>query len=53
MFSTPRYNRDIDVNAFGRKLIDMCCLHSLHMLNGRFSNDRNGNFTCTANNGHS
>ena len=38
---------------FGLSLIDLCCEHDIHMLNGRISDDVEGNFTCISNEGRS
>ena len=53
LFDLPRQNRDREVNRYGLSLIDLCCTHNVHIVNGRFVDDCNGNFTCIANAGHS
>lgn len=52
-FCLPRNNKDSVLNRFGSSLIELCCMHNLHMFNGRLFGDKGGNFTCTANDGHS
>ena len=52
-FDTPRSNKDKCSNRFGHSLIYLCCTYSIHMLNGRFPGDANGEFTCVANDGKS
>ncbi|ESO86614.1 hypothetical protein LOTGIDRAFT_166878 [Lottia gigantea] len=52
-FELPRNNLDAIENNFGRKLINMCKLFGVHILNGRKNGDINGNFTCTTNGGRS
>lgn len=45
-FDLPRVNKDkTKVNSFGRSLVNFCCTHSMHFLNGRFDDDK-GEFTC-------
>ena len=44
---------DMEYNRFGLSLIDLCCIYAVHVLNGRFSSDAKGHFTCIANNGAS
>jgi len=45
-FETPRATKDVfRSNSFGRALVDFCCLHDIHMLNGRFD-DVIGELTC-------
>ena len=51
-FDLPRQSKDSRCNTFGRSLINMCCTHDLHVLNGRF-NDHLGNFTCVSGDGAS
>ena len=50
-FSIPRRSRDKEYNRFGLSLIELCCTYDIHLLNGRFSGDSLGNYTCVANNG--
>ena len=38
---------------YGKCLVELCCVHDIHLLNGRLHDDFSGNFTCTANNGKS
>ncbi|VDI46083.1 Hypothetical predicted protein [Mytilus galloprovincialis] len=46
---SDRSSMDKTVNAFGRKLLQMCFNTGLVVANGRLCNDKNGNFTfCTA-----
>ena len=53
-FSMARKNKDIDFsNAYGLSLVELCCTFSVHILNGRLFDDKEGNFTCFANNGTS
>jgi len=53
-FTTPRASKDCQVyNSFGLSLIDLCCTFDVHFFNGRLFSDKNGEFTCFANNGAS
>lgn len=53
-FCLSRSSKDSSLNRFGSSLIDLCCLHEIHiMFNGRLFGDTEGNFTCTANDGNS
>ena len=53
-FYIPRKNKDIDFsNTYGISLIELCCTFNIHILNGRLFGDKDGNFTCFANNGTS
>ena len=53
-FNLDRNSKDtITYNNFGLSLIDLCCEHDIHMLNGRLFDDVDGNITCTANEGRS
>ena len=53
-FDLPRRNKDIiRYNNFGRTLVDLCCTYNIHILNGRCSDDSDGNYTCIVNEGHS
>ena len=53
-FNLDRNSKDtITYNNFGMSLIDLCCEHDIHMLNGRLFDDVDGNITCTANEGRS
>ncbi|CAC5423117.1 unnamed protein product [Mytilus coruscus] len=46
---SDRHSMDKTVNAFGRKLLQMCFNTGLVVANGRLCNDKDGNFTfCTA-----
>ena len=46
-------NKDIiRYNNFGRILVDLCCTYNIHIVNGRCSDDSDGNYTCIANEGH-
>lgn len=53
MFNINRRSKDETCNRFGTSLIDLCCTHNIHTLNGRVSEDINGEITCIANNGRS
>ena len=48
-----RNTRDTVLNRFGQSLIELCCTHDIHIVNGRTENDTSGNFTCVANEGKS
>ena len=52
-FSIPRKSRDLhgELNPHGKLLLDLCCVHSLHMLNGRTRGDMDGHLTCFTANG--
>jgi hypothetical protein len=54
-FNIPRCSRDNTVapNAFGRYLLDMCSTFGIHMLNGRFPGDCDGEFTYSTKIGNS
>ena len=53
-FELPRSSCDKEnVNSFGRALIDLCCTHNIHIVNGRASDNAVGHYTCIANNGSS
>ena len=53
-FDLDRKSKDTDTyNNFGLSLIDLCCEHDIHMLNGRMFDDVDGNITCTSNEGRS
>ena len=52
-FCVPRNSKDDKYNTFGMSLIELCCSHSVHLLNGRLFHDKRGEFTCFANNGAS
>ena len=52
--SLDRNSKDANTyNKFGLSLIDLCCEHDIHMLNGHISDDVEGNFTCISNEGRS
>ena len=40
-------------NKFGLSIVDFCCKHDIHMLNGRLFDDKEGNIICVANEGRS
>ena len=54
-FCTRRNSQDQhgEVNAHGKSLLYLCCLHNVHILNGRTVGDRTGNLTCFTANGSS
>ena len=52
-FDSPRKSKDDTCNRFGTSLIDLCCTHNIHVLNGRLFYDSAGEITCVANNGRS
>ncbi|MES9879852.1 MAG: hypothetical protein ABW185_03125, partial [Sedimenticola sp.] len=52
-FSLNRESKDQTHNNFGLSLIEMCKMYGIHILNGRFSSDKGGNYTCIANDGAS
>ena len=54
MFNLNRNSKDSQTyNKFGLSLVDLCCEHDVHMLNGRLFDDKEGNITCVANEGRS
>ncbi|KAK6168821.1 hypothetical protein SNE40_019995 [Patella caerulea] len=53
IFNIRRYNLDKEINNYGRQLIDLLMAYGIHLLNGRFPGDREGNYTCFANRGKS
>lgn len=52
-FSINRQSKDETCNRFGMSLIDLCCIHAIHTLNGRMFDDKGGEITCVANDGSS
>ena len=48
-----RKSKDESYNRFGTFFIDLCCTYGIRVLNGRLFNDKNGEITCTANEGSS
>ena len=52
-FDMPRNSKDETYNRFGISLLDLCCSINIHILNGRMFDDKNGEITCTSNNGSS
>lgn len=54
IFEMPRHNKDNNqCNLFARTLVDICCTHNIHILNGKLYDDKVGNVTCIANEGSS
>jgi len=52
-FEMPRNNKDNIYNSFGHTLLELCCAHGIHILNGRVTGDPDGEFTCITHNGAS
>ena len=52
-FNKIRQSKDETYNHFGMPLIDLCCTHDIHTLNGRLYDDTNGEISRTANGGRS
>lgn len=53
-FNLSRNSKDSQTyNKFGLSLIDLCCEHDIHILNGRLFDDIEGNITCVSNEGRS
>jgi hypothetical protein len=48
-----RHNKDTQLYARGKELLDVCIVHQLRVLNGRTLGDLSGNFTCFTPNGAS
>ena len=48
-----RNNKDSQMNKFGSLRIDLYCTFDILMANGRLFDDKDGKFTCTANEGRS
>ena len=48
-----RTSCDVKVNAYGKKLVQLCQAFNLNVANGAVPGDRLGNFTCHANRGAS
>jgi hypothetical protein len=46
-----RQNHDVNVNGWGRKLLDLCCDVGLLIFNGQMPGDKLGEFICLANGG--
>ena len=55
IFCTRRNSQDQhgEVNAHGKSLLYLCCMHNVHILNGRTAGDREGTLTCFTANGSS
>ena len=50
-FAIPRKSKDADFsNPYGLSLIELCCTFNVHILNGRLFGEKEGHFTCFANN---
>ena len=50
MFNFNRKSKHLQTyNKFTLALVDLCCDHDIHKLNGRLFVDREGNITCVAN----
>ena len=52
-FNIERNTKDSHTNNFGISLIELCKIYSIHILNGRFPGDSEGEITCVANEGSS
>ena len=52
-FSLHRQTKDHVDNNFGLSLIELCKVYNVHILNGRFPGDIEGETTCVANEGSS
>ena len=52
-FDKPRSSKDNEVNNFDHKLLNICHIFGIHCLNGRFSGDTGGDYTCITLNGAS
>ena len=52
-FNIPRISRDSQTNTFGRTLIQLCRDCGIHILNGRFPGDVDGEFTFISQTGSS
>ena len=54
-FQIERKSRDLhaEVNNHGKALLNLCCSHGIHILNGRVKGDLEGHLTCFTNNGAS
>ena len=54
-FDKPRKSRDLhgDINIHGESLLNFCCIHNVHILNGRLNGDEEGHLTCFTSNGSS
>lgn len=46
VFDRVRHTKDDTVNDFGIKLVNMCKLLGIHVVNGRVEGDENGEITC-------
>ena len=47
-----RNNKDCErCNLFGKTLVELCCVHNMHIMNARLHDDVDGNFTCLTSNG--
>jgi len=52
-FNMRRNNKDSQMNKFRSSLTDLFCALDILIANGRLFDDKDGNFTCTANRGRS
>ena len=52
-FDMDRHSMDSEINNFGLSLVNLCRTLDVHILNGRFTDDTEGNFTCITPNGAS
>ena len=45
-FCRKRNNKDTErYTLFGKSLVELCCMHNVHILNGRSYIDIDGNYT--------
>ena len=54
-FNIPRISCNVDerINSFGKSLLYMCKMLDIHIVNGRFQGDSEGQFTCITSRGAS
>ena len=52
-FNMERKSKDLCTNSFGLSLIQLCKTYAIHIFNGRLHQDREGEYTCIANEGAS
>ena len=52
LFNVKRMSQDVNMNAFGTKLLDVFKIYCMHICNGR-KNDQSGHFTYISHNGSS
>ena len=52
-FNRPRISKDKETNSFGLKLLTLCSILNIHIVNGRLLDDKCGEYTCVKKQGAS